>query len=502
MILPMRLILTLGAAFGCLPLGLSAVQERGTDVPKVWDESAMADWATPIAALNVRPGHYSEAEYYRAPIDNLRTYPVYYPGREPAGYKDMLETVGPQPLIESSALKTESDWMAAGRRVFTEYDMPAIRTLDPALNAAARDVATFANSRVTPRPDGTLPDVRWIPTAKGVALGISNCAGCHTTRMPDNTFIHRAPRNEDTSPLLGRVGRWGPSNVPLPGDTIEVGRWRAWTVPWITDDIHAATNTMSPANSLAVLSAAVRPGLFPRWNGSPYYVTKIPDLIGIKDRKYIDHTATHLHRNAADLMRYAALVTYSDLSDFGGYRVLTESQRGIPLRLPDQALYALTQYIYALQPPTNPNQSAAGVSEGQKVFESQGCGGCHTPPLYTNNKVTLAQGFTPAPEGAASLDVLRVSVGTDPNLALKTRKGTGYYKVPSLKGVWYRGHYLHDGSFTTLEEMFDPARLDDAFVPSGFMPAGVQSRAVKGHTFGLALSPDDRKLLLAFLRSL
>jgi len=39
-------------------------------------------------------------------------------------------------------------------------------------------------------------------------------------------------------------------------------------------------------------------GGIPRWNGSLYYPTKIPDLIGIKDRKYIDHTATHLHRGS------------------------------------------------------------------------------------------------------------------------------------------------------------------------------------------------------------
>ena len=97
---------------------------------------------------------------------------------------------------------------------------------------------------------------------------------------------------------------------------------------------------------------------------------------------------------------------------------------------------------------------------------------------------------------------MRVSVGTDPGLALKTRKGTGYYKVPSLKGVWYRGHYLHDGSFTTLEEMFDPARLQADFVLSGFMPPGLKTRPVRGHEFGLTLSAEDKRALMAFLRSL
>jgi len=82
--------------------------------------------------------------------------------------------------------------------------------------------------------------------------------------------------------------------------------------------------------------------------------------------------------------------------------------------------------------------------------------------------VTLAEGFSPPPDAPATLDVMRASVHTDPGLALATRKGTGYYKVPSLKGLWYRGHYLHDGSVATLEEMFDPDRLKDTHRPGGW----------------------------------
>jgi len=95
-----------------------------------------------------------------------------------------------------------------------------------------------------------------------------------------------------------------------------------------------------------------------------------------------------------------------------------------------------------------------------------------------------------------------VSVGTDPNLALKTRKGTGFYKVPSLKGVWYRGMFNHDGSVTTLEEWFDPARLRQDFVPSGFVGYNVTRRAVPGHEFGLRLTPEDKSALIAFLKTL
>jgi hypothetical protein len=55
---------------------------------------------------------------------------------------------------------------------------------------------------------------------------------------------------------------------------------------------------------------------------------KIPDLIGIQDRRHIDHTATHLHRGIGDLMRYAAQVSFAELTDFGPYRLLSaESKR-------------------------------------------------------------------------------------------------------------------------------------------------------------------------------
>jgi hypothetical protein len=112
----------------------------------------------------------------------------------------------------------------------------------------------------------------------------------------------------------------------------------------------------------------------------------------------------------------------------------------------------------------------------------------------------LAEGFAP-PEDASE-DILRVWVGTDPGLALRTRKGTGYYKVPSLKGVWYRGHYLHDGAVGSLEEMFDPARLRDDHVRGGFAPPGAATAAIPGHEYGLDLTPDERVQLIAFLRTL
>ena len=127
---------------------------------------------------------------------------------------------------------------------------------------------------------------------------------------------------------------------------------------------------------------------------------------------------------------------------------------------------------------------------------------CHTPPDYTNGKLTLAEGWLAPADHPNRGDILPVSVGTDPGLALKTRKGTGLYKIPSLRGVWYRPRLLHDGSLASLEEMFDRARLTADYVSKGWNPPGTTTRPIRGHVFGLALDAGDKAALLGFLRSL
>jgi hypothetical protein len=71
-----------------------------------------------------------------------------------------------------------------------------------------------------------------------------------------------------------------------------------------------------------------------------------------------------------------------------------------------------------------------------------------------------------------------------------------------LKGLWYRGPFEHNGSVATLEDWFDPGRVRDDYLPTGFRGYGIKARAVKGHVFGLDLSVEDRKGLIAFLKTL
>jgi mono/diheme cytochrome c family protein len=487
------------------------------EIPKTWDETALADWATPVAGLNVRPTHVSAKSYYSLAVENLRTYPVYFPGREPEGYWDMLQHVGPKPLIEPAQLKSRGDWIEAGRRVFDEADQFPVRTLDPKFIAAARKVETFQQVGAKPLPDDTVFSMRWVPTAQGVALSFSNCSSCHLLYLNDGTRIPGAPalagvsraepRAQPRVPLLRAVFQANHvvgTAIPfrMPDEPLGLSWYRAYGVPWLKEDPNERLKTMSVAEAVEFAAAGMLGGAFPRWNGSVFYPTKIPDLIGFKDRKYIDATGTHVHRGIGDLMRYAATVSFAEASDFGPHHILSPDTERVKARLGDDALYALALYIYSLKPPFNPNPFDETAKAGQKIFARESCPTCHTPPLYTNNKLTLAQGFTPPNDKPASLDVLSISVGSDPGLALATRKGTGYYKVPSLKGVWYRGHYLHDGSAASLDEMFDSNRLKETHVPGGWGPPGVETRAIRGHEFGLKLNPGEREQLLAFLLTL
>jgi hypothetical protein len=187
---------------------------------------------------------------------------------------------------------------------------------------------------------------------------------------------------------------------------------------------------------------AIIPGVCARQGSSVFYPPHILDLIGVKDRHYLDASGLVQHRSIGDLMRYAALNQGADtLNLYGEYRPKGElPDPSTESRYSDEQLYALALFVYSLKPPPNPNKFGALAAQGKKVFEQEGCAVCHTPPLYTNNKLIPVEGFKVSEEDRKNYDIMPVSIGTDSSLTLKTRRGTGYYKVPSLKGDGIEGH--------------------------------------------------------------
>lgn len=465
------------------------------NIPKTWVDSEIADLEIPLARTKFSPKHVTADYYYRIrerPV--YKTYPIYAPGREPAGYFEWLQKQEPEIVFDPAELKTEADWIAAGELVFENPDGAVPVTAD----SPVRNPAYYEKLGIRLTKEGINPYQRYVIRERGkVELRIFACADCHTRVLDDGTVVKGAQSN---FPLMQAQN----FDIEKRRPQIEANfKTTRPSLPWAEFQRDRA----SSFEELRAFVEAAPPGVFGRHRANG--VVQIPDLIGVKDRKYLDRTGLQLHRGIADLMRYASMNQDTDmLSSFAGYTWTGRKAEPQPdpatwrNRFSDSQLYALALFLYSLQPPSNPHTFDALARRGQKVFQQQGCAGCHTPPLYTNNKLTPVDGFTVPEEHKTKYDIMPVSVGTDPGLALNSLRGTGYYKVPSLRGVWYRGPFEHQGSVMTLEDWFDPKRLRDDYVPTGFVGPGIKTRAVKGHEFGLRLSGDDKRALIAFLRTL
>jgi hypothetical protein len=493
------------ALFGLILSSLSLGQKPETNrpvIPKTWDTQAIDSFQLQLADPKVAVKLISSSYYYSIPIRPIyKSYDVYRPDREPRGYMDQLKRKEPQVIFDFSKLKSEADWTRAGEMVF---DSPIELVADGTLYSEIRGMDWFDKNKVPVTSEGVMPFMRWVVREKGkVELGILSCAQCHTRLMPDGTVIKGAQGNFPDDRTFAYEQRIAEAKSKDKDSVLKEFRSfvrRSYGAPWIKDDASARADRMS-LSELASVMEAITPGSCARQGTSPFYPAAIPDLIGVKDRLYLDSTGLVRQRSIGDLMRYAALNQGADeLTLYDQFRPAGELPvASTQSRYSDEQLYALALYIYSLKPPDNPNKFTALAQKGYDVFMTEACDVCHTPPLYTNNMLLPVAGFKVDPRNK---DVLNLPINTDPNLALNTRRGTGFYKVPSLKGVWYRGPFEHNGSVATLEDWFDPRRLRDDYVPTGFRGFGVTTRAVKGHEFGLNLTLEERTALIAFLRTL
>jgi hypothetical protein len=469
-------------------------------IPKAWIEAELEQMDVPVSQPAYSQKAVSPDYYYRIPVTPIyKSYPVYAPGRVPAGYMEKLKRLPPELAFDPARLRTKEDWIRAGEIVFdapTAYDAEV--NMGEVTNAA-----WYSATGVPIAKDGTVPWVRYVIRGTGnVEVGNLSCGFCHTRVLPDGSVVKGAQSNFsfDRAIAFRERHRGTPSEIR--------NNWLGlFTVQWDPDMQHRLER--SSVEEILAAHEAIPPGVFARNRSNPFYPPALPDLIGVKDRRYLDRTGSTRHRGTADLMRYASLAQGVEfLSNFGGFIPSGEEKFSkLPPpqtqeRFSDEQLYALAMYLYSLQPPPNPNRLDAMAEAGRRVFQREGCAVCHAPPHYTNNMLLPVRGFSIPQEHLHKYDILNVPIETDPRLTLLTRRGTGYYKVPSLRGVWYRSAFEHNGSVATLEDWFDERRLRDDYVPTGFRGYGVKTRPVPGHEFGLKLSPTDKKSLIAFLRTL
>lgn len=136
---------------------------------------------------------------------------------------------------------------------------------------------------------------------------------------------------------------------------------------------------------------------------------------------------------------------------------------GEAVRPPRKLVAGLTVYLLSLAPP--PVAKEVKELPGAAVFMRE-CGRCH------------------ASEGRSGAAVPLATVGTDPAVGSSRERGTGFYRVPSLRAVGDRRRMFASGGIEDLDALLDP------------------ERSVVGHRFGLSLDDADRVALLAYLRAL
>jgi len=474
-------------------------------IPRTWDLVAIEKFHLHPSDTTVKVT-YAPASFYDSLPEHViyKTYPVYYREFERPDYVDSLRKLKPEIAFNPADLHTEEDWIRAGELVF---NWPA--AYNPFNDKAPRAEAKTSSGKIP--KDGAYLFNRYVLNTDGkLVVGSLSCASCHTKVLESGDVVPGAQGNVyNNVGFAAAINSW---RIPFP--ILQDGITRLNDAPWIKwEDQNRPTNAKEFTDYLL----SVPSGISDRQGVAYLYPIPVPSLIGIKDIKYFDRTGLMKHEGPGDLMRYAAFNQGMDMfTSYNGFIPGGKNKKTLPSpaewnhpfgyaakKYSDAQLYGLTKYLYALKAPKNPNKFRKEmITRGQQVFKKAGCVTCHTPPLYTNNKLTPASGFEPPKSHYKKYDIFNVSVETDSVSTLYSRRGTGYYKVPSLRNVWMQSAFFHNGNLASLEEVFDPKRLRADYVPGGFKAPKIKTMAVKGHPFGLDLSARDKEALISFLKTL
>ncbi|MBM3760321.1 MAG: hypothetical protein FJW36_08755 [Acidobacteria bacterium] len=344
-------------------------QEFRPEIRKIWDDKIMETLELPLAS-GLRAKHVPADYYYRIPERKVyKTYPIYPPDREPAGYFEHLKTLEPELAFDAAKLKTKDDWIRAGEQVFhsakafTSTNFPFTQVRNPEWWTATE--AKLAK-------DGTLPYYRYVIRKKGkVEVTFDSCASCHSRVLDDGQVVWGAAG----SIAFGKhwayqIRKSGKTSGPAT-ELLKL----FFGAPWIQPDPLGDFSSMT-LEDVATHLASIPHGVGARQGTSLRAPAHPPDLIGIADRKYLDNTGLQLHRSIEDIMRYAAINNFvEELTLYGDFRPISiiHSSKSDELPKPetesrssDSDLYALALYIYSLQPPQEPESERCEGAVGQE----------------------------------------------------------------------------------------------------------------------------------------
>jgi mono/diheme cytochrome c family protein len=260
----------------------------------------------------------------------------------------------------------------------------------------------------------------------------------------------------------------GSSRLALTCASCHVGRREGRPVVGAPNDAldlgHLAVDTGGVQPELASRLMAWGPGRIDVSSDDGSEPARIPDLRPVRFLTHLQQDATVAQRSVVSLaLRIETLVITSHDED---------------LRPPREVALGLALAVWALADDLPDVPRADGAAARGLEVHRRACSSCHASDGFTGPPVPLA------------------IVGTDPSLGLSPERGTGSYRVPSLRGVGSRGPLLHDASAPSLAVFFDPMRITPDY------NGGRTPGPIVGHPWNIDLPADDRASLISFLETL
>jgi cytochrome c5 len=402
------------------------------------------------------------------------------------------------------------------------------------------DIYKLANPNASPEDLGRTGDNKGIPynfsattASNGIKVVSTNCFNCHAEHSPaDGSLIiglgnTTADNTQDVAQQFALI------------DNIVKIRYGATSAEWkayyplsrgfttISPFIKMETRGVNPADKIFAALSAYRNGKDLTWLPQAQFAvplgvlpTDVPAwwLMHKKNALYYDGLGRGDH---ARLSMATAMVSMLDSAE----------ARKIDNNFPD-----VMAYIRTLRPPQFPNSIDATLSaKGKGIFDIS-CAKCHgtygTTPTYPNLLVdlptiktdsALANVYFTNPTYHTWFNGSWFNQGAGAAQLLPNRG----YVAPPLDGIWATAPYLHNGSVPTLEDLLNspqrPAKWSRTFdnkadfdaVKMGIKYAAQTTKVdVKtydttlygygngGHNFGDALTADERKAVIEYLKTL
>ena len=384
--------------------------------------------------------------------------------------------------------------------------------------------------------NATLPyNFTAMKTADGVDLVTSNCLTCHAGRVNGKLFVGLGNADGDFTSdaesqlrnfeLLGMI-------VTDPRERVEYLKWKE-RVSVVAPYSVLSTRGPNPADGFTAALFAHHDPKTMAWSSTPLMdvpppqdlPVDVPPWWRMKKKTSMFYVGGGRGDHARIMMTASILCTSS----------LAESQAI------DAYFADIRAYIMSIAPPKYPFPiDQALAARGRPVFETT-CARCHgtygDSPTYPNRLLTTLE------------------IGTDPLLASGTAEFAGPftkwfkdsffgdiarlepqqgYIAPPLDGIWATAPFLHNGSVPTITQLLDSAQRPKfwtrSFKSTDFDQVGLgwNHRALDhgkkaetdpstqrdlydttqlgysnaGHTFGDALTPEDRTAVIEYLKTL